>query len=239
MTFETALSTHFANAVPVAEFVSRSHLALRTHGFKASNTIACVSVCRDEITRPLVEEVQKTWGEAFNFSSLAGMVFLGKTGFLAAQHHAPNEEGCERSVYFALPHLAVGSDGEIGVCFRAGRQEPSHACGALLAFQQELASDSLRLDLDPDDLEQSLLKQRLFRILKHGDIPDLVSLTKLAYTAILEDLDRMIGLTVDPTRTHYAVLAGILIHGPDHSDYVWPGEMYAMVAEKRQTLSLA
>ncbi|MEE8241113.1 MAG: hypothetical protein V3R16_07585 [Nitrospirales bacterium] len=67
----------------------------------------------------------------------------------------------------------------------------------------------------------------------------MVSLTKLAYTAILEDLDRMIGLTVDPTRTHYAVLAGILIHGAEHRDYVWPGAMYAMVAEKRQTLSLA
>ncbi len=49
----------------------------------------------------------------------------------------------------------------------------------------------------------------------------------------------MIGLTVDPSRTHYAVLAGILIYGPEHRDYVWPGAMYAMVAEKRHTLSVA
>lgn len=59
------------------------------------------------------------------------MLFLGKTGFLAAQHHAPNEEGRERYVYFALPHIGVDAKGEIGRHDRPGRLQPSHACGAL------------------------------------------------------------------------------------------------------------
>ncbi|MFQ5931173.1 MAG: hypothetical protein ACE5MM_02075 [Nitrospiraceae bacterium] len=239
MSFETALSHHFPSSLPASEFVRCSYEALRVHGFEASNTIACVSVCRDELTRPLAEDIQNTWGEAFNFSSLAGMIFLGKTGFLAAYHHAPNEDGRERYVYFALPHVAVSSDGEIGVCSRAGRKESSYACGALMAFRKELASGSLRLGLDADDLEQSLLKQRLSGKLKGGDIPDLVTLTKIAHHTCLDELERMIALTVDPTRSHYAVLTGIQIHGPDRRDFVWPGEAYAVVDGNRHKLSLA
>lgn len=41
-----------------------------------------------------------------------------------------------------------------------------------------------------DDLEQSLLKQRLFRKLRDKEIPDLVTLTKIAHSVIREDLER-------------------------------------------------
>ncbi len=239
MSFEDTLANHFPNSLTSVEFVRQSYNALRSCGFEASNAIACVSVCRDELTRPLVDDIQKTWGEAFNFSSLAGMLFLGKTGFLAAHHHAPNEEGLERHVYFALPHIGLDSNGEIGPCYRSGRKEPSDACGALVAFRKELLSRSLRMDLDPDDLEHSLLKQRLFRQLEYGEVPDLVSITKMAYAAILEELERMIGLTVDPTRCDYGVLTGIQIHGPERRDFVWPRTMYAVVEGKRQAVSLA
>lgn len=239
MSFEAALSTHFANALPAEEFVKDSYEALRSHGFEALNTIACVSVCRDELTYPLIENIRHIWGEAFNFSSLAGMLYLGKTGFTAAHHHAPNEDGHERYVYFALPHIGIDAAGQIGNCQRSGRKETSHACGALVSFQQELTSGSLRLELDPDDLEQSFLKPRLLRKLTYGQVPSLVDLTKIAQTTILEDLERMINYTVDTTRNHYAVLTGIQIHGPEEKTFVCPSVMYVVVNGKRQELALS
>ncbi len=238
MDFQEALSLHFPGAMVAGDFVRRTHETLHTWGFESSNTIACVSVCRDELTRPFRDDIQKVWGHAFNFSSLAGMLFLGKTGFLAAQHHAPNEDGRERYLYFAFPHIGIDARGEIGLCYRSGRKERSHACGALVGFQRELTSASIRLDLDADDLEQSLLKQRIFRRLTYGDVPDLVRLTRLAHEVILEELERMIQLTVDTTRSDYAVLTGVQIHGPEASDYVWPDVMYAVVDQARRPLTI-
>ena len=140
MSWETSMTREFPETVPQNRFVARSYEALHRHGFRAENTIAFASVCRDEVTLSLVEDIENTWGEVFMFSSLGGMLTLGKTGFLAAQQHAPVDEGGrERYVYYALPHIAIGPHGEFGVYFRPGRPKASHACGALMAFQHELA----------------------------------------------------------------------------------------------------
>jgi hypothetical protein len=236
--FESALSKYFPNSMPQGDFVKHSYKALQAQGFRAQNTIAFVSVWRDELTLPLVEDIKKPWGEAFIFSSLAGMLFLGKTGFLAAQHHAPNEEGRERHVYFAFPHIGLDADGRLGSYNRPGRLQSSHACGALQGFQKELESRTVNLCLDPDDLEQSLLKQHLFRKLPYGDVPDLLGLTKIAQIVILEELERMIKLTVKQKHTDYAVLTGIQIHGPEEQDFIWPCEVYWVNTGTRKDLSL-
>ena len=236
MTFDTALNRYFPGAVPQADCVFQTHRALQQLGFSAPNSIACVSVCRDELTLPLVTRIIEVWGEAFNFSSLAGMLFLGKTGFSAAYHHAPRRDGRERYVHFALPHIAIGEDGEIGYTIRPGHGERSSACGALMAFRDELISGQVDIDLDPNDIEQSLLKHRLFPKIRYGDVPDLVYLTQLAQEAITEDLERMVSLLVDPDRSDYAVLTGIQIHGPEDRSYVWPGQLYAVVDGQCQSL---
>ena len=224
--FEKTLSTHFPHSIPERDFVRRSLEALQPQGFGAENTIAFVSVCRDELTLPLVENIKETWGEAFMFSSLAGMIFLGKTGFLATQHHAPNEEGRERHVYLAFPHIGLDTQGNIDLIHRPGRLQSSHACGALHGFQKELADGTVDLCFDPDDLEQSLLKEHRFRKLKYGEVPDLLDLTTIAQVVILDELERMIKLTVKQEQTDFAVLTGIQIHGPEEQDFVWPCEIY-------------
>lgn len=239
MTFETALQTHFSGALPEADFVNQTHQALQEFGFSAQNSIPCVSLCRDERTHPLITKIYDAWGESFNFSSLAGMLFLGKTGFGAAYAHAPQEGGRERYVHFALPHIALSDDGEVGMFQRPGREKASGACGALMAFQAEIATGAPNLQLNPDDVEQSLLKQRLFKEIPSGETPDLVTLTRLAQRAILADLERMISLTVDTARSDYAVLTGIQIHASNFNDYIWPAEMYAVVNGRRHELSLA
>ncbi len=230
--FQQALTEQYPNALSEHEFVARTYGQLLTHGFHKFSTIACVAVCRDEITRPLVDEIQKTWGEAFNFASLAGMITVGKTGFGAAHHHAPNMDGRERYVYFAMPHIAIGRNGEIGVCTRPNRTGNSGACGALQVFLADALAGSLCTAVDPDDVEQSLLDQRLSPGFQKLASPDLLSVTRLAYDAILEDLERMIALTVHADHADYAVFSGIQVHGPDRS-FVWPGKMYAIVNGKR------
>lgn len=237
MNWETSMTNEFPEAIPQDRFVARSYEALQRQGFRPENTIAFACVCRDEITLPLVEDIQRTWGEAFIFSSLGGLPVLGKTGFLAAQQHAPIDEGgLERYVYYALPHIAIGAQGELGVYFRPGRQKASHACGALVAFHHELVSRSLDLAVDRDDLEQSLLKRHLLRKFRYGDVPDLLSLTRITHAIILEELERMIHLTVDPTRSNYGVFTGIQIHAPEGRHFVWPGAAYVVMGGKQMNL---
>ncbi len=70
MSFQDAVSTHFPGAILGRDFVHRSHQALLRHGFSADRAIACVGVCRDEVTRPLVDEIERVWGPPFTFSGL-------------------------------------------------------------------------------------------------------------------------------------------------------------------------
>ena len=239
MSFEETLAIDFPTALPSAHFVKRSSDRLQPYGFQASNAIACVSVCRDELTRPFVEEIQEAWRHVFNFSSLAGMLNLGKAGFEAAKHHAPNEDGVERMIYFAFPHISIDETGGIGNCARSGRTDVSHACGALFAFQKNLANGPMTLEFDTDDMEQYFLSLRLLQKLKTGEVPDLLNLTMIVHDIIFQDLVRLIHLTVDTVRSDYAVLTGIQIHGPNNQNFIWPGVMYALVNQKRLDLSSA
>lgn len=238
MAFEEAMMTYFPGTISESEFVQQTHRLLADYGFTGETTIASVGVCRDELTRSLLDEVQALWGEPFTFSSLAGMVFLGKTGFLAAAHHSPNMDGKERYLYMVMPHIGIGANGEAGLCYRPGRKKPSSACGALVAFRKELMSGQVNLQTDLLDLEQSLLKQRLISKLTYGDVPSLVTLTKIAHDAILEDLEQMIALIADTDVCDIAVLTGIQIHGADGQNYVCPGTLYVVVNGEKKVISL-
>lgn len=237
MDFKQRLKEAFPEAMTEPKFIEKTYNALSALGFTSDNAIACVGVCRDEITQSLIEIVKKTWGEAFNFSSLAGMLFLGKTGFSAAEHHAPNEDGKERYIYYALPHIAIDAEGSIGLCERAGRKGLSTACGALHGFQKEMAEGKLKLGLDFDDIEQSLIKMKLLQEIHYGQVPDLLELTKVALRVIQNDLKRMITLTADTNRSDYAIFTGIQIHGPG-ANFVWPSLCYAVVKGNRMDISL-
>ena len=236
MKFENVLIRFFPTVYSEANFVDRTYQALSSHGFTADNTIAIVDVCRDEISQPFLRLVKDKWGEAFNLCSLAGMFFAGRTALQAAMHHAPHVGGRERYVFFALPHIAVDGGGQIGVCERPGVGE-SNACGALNAFLQELQKGKLNVSLDENDLEQSLLKARLLKEIPYGQIPDLLSLTRLVQKLIVTDLENALRPIIDPGKCDYAVLSGIQIHGPE-GNYVCPSPGYAIVQGTRQDIVL-
>lgn len=235
--FARTLSLKFPGSYPQTRYLRLSAKSLSNIGFDAANTIACVGMCRDEITRSFVDGVQRAWGEAFNFSSLAGLLFLGKTGVAAALSHAPDGHAVRRYVFYCMAHIAIDGEGCIGRCVRPGQMRVSGACGALIAFHSELLEGKVNLELDPDDLEQSLLKRRLFPRLANCTAPPLEELTHLAHDVILEDLERAISLTVDTGSAAYAIFSGIQIHGPG-GHLVWPGTSYAVVGGVRQPLIL-
>src|SRR4030067_3615535 len=129
MSFENILRMYFDKTYTEIEFIKKTYEALKQLGFNNENTIAAKCICRDEISQSIRSVIKHMWGEAFNFSSLAGMFFAGKTGLAAAMHHAPIEDGKERYVFYALPHIAIDTEGHIGICRRSGREGESVACG--------------------------------------------------------------------------------------------------------------
>ncbi len=237
MGFKQILEGTFLAVYTEVEFVKRSYGALKAHGFNDENAIAALCVCRDEISQGMRSIVKHIWGEAFDLSSLAGMFFAGKTGLKAAMHHAPVEGGKERYVFYSLPHIAIDSDGAMGICRREGRPEASTACGALRAFQMELETGKLNISMDNSDVEQSLMRMRLAREIPYGRVPDLLELTKTARAAIQTDIEDALRQVVDARKSDYALFSGIQVHGPD-GNYIWPASGYAVVDGKRKEISL-
>ncbi len=227
--FVEALDRHFPGTTPEGEYIDQTASRLNDEGFTNANTIACVALCRDEVTRPIFSDVERVWGPAFSFAGLAGMVTAGRTGLSAAIHHAPIADGRRRFVIYAMAHIAIDEDGTIGRLERPGIPEPSSACGALVAFRSELEAGTLVVEFDRYDTEQSLLKHRLLPLIEYGSVPDLVDLTKLTVTAIEEDLREILLSLEDEWReagrampADAAIFSGIQVHGPDGVNYVWP-----------------
>ena len=104
---------------------------------------------------------------------------------------------------------------------------------ALERIERFARADIQRLHMD--DIEQSLLRIRLLRHLPFGHVPTLVELTYAAHEVIAADLEELVLRTTDASHSDYALLTGILIHGPTDS-WVWPGTRYARVAGDKTPL---
>jgi hypothetical protein len=242
------VSTHLKGSLTGKQFISTSAELLEKYGMTSANTVACISVCRDEMCQALVDVIEEKWGASFNMSSLGGMLWLGKTGLKAAMHHAPVINNRERYFFLAFSHIAVDIDG-IGVCTRIGRSTRSNACGALCGFRSELKAGNVRTTVDPSDHEFTLLKQELIKHISYGSIPDLLELTKITAKVILEQLESLT-TTVDTAVADYAVCVGIQVHKHDattrqsvftgyagqYVDIIWPISFYCVTDGVRHDL---
>ena len=101
------LEEKFPGAMPENAFIRQATEVLLGHGFNPSNSINLVSTCRDEICRPFSQELDRLWGPSFSISSLAGMVFCGRSGFKAAMAHSPVRSGRERYIFWVMSHIAL------------------------------------------------------------------------------------------------------------------------------------
>ncbi len=237
MSFETTLAERFPGAVTMQQFVRSSTAKAAEQGFAPDNTLACIGLCRDEICVPFADALQAVWGPSFSFASLAGAVLPGKTAFGAFLHHAPRDGGRDRIALFGFTHIAVDADGVPGPCERPGMQSMSNACGALVGFQGELGAGLGALDIDPDDPEFGLLRQRMAARLEPGETLDLVDVTHLAHRVLAEDLERQVAGAIDPETVDAVVFTGVQIHGPDGAEYVQPGGAYALLQRGRVDLA--
>lgn len=212
----------FPGAIPVGDYVKRTYESCLTHGLVSEKTLAMVGVCRDELSDALTEPIRATWGSPFRMSGLAGMLFLGQAGLRAAQGHAPDGDGRRRYVVYAMPHIGIDDEGRVGYVRRPGQDIATTACGALMAFRSELESGRSAREMDPDDLELSLLRQRLLRSIPDGSVPDIVELTTIVRDVILDDLGRTLAQMNSWPDADIAVFSGIHIHTSE-GDYVQPG----------------
>lgn len=156
--------------------------------------------------------------------------------------------GRERYVFFAFPHIAIDSNGEMGALSRPGRPKQSCACGALIAilgaFKKEGVDPSCKVPgvHDPLDPEFTILKQRLARRVRYEKLDpskmDLPSLTHVAERTITDDLEYLIEKAVDPSLADYAVISGVQIHnwgkelsedGDVSCEFVAPAKCYTVV----------
>ena len=227
--FMNKLNELFPGAMPETTFIAKATKLMNDYGFNKDNSIGLLSVCRDEVTRTLVEDFEELWGPSFSSGSLAGMAFLGKTGMGAGMAHAPQcEDGVERYIFLSAPHIAISVEGEVGKLYRAGRENISSACGALIAMQSELQNGRVGVQMNTMDMELTMMKQQLSEKIRYGYVPTLDELTKNAQQLIKSQMEGILSQMNLTGRTEYCFLSGVQIHGPDNADFFWPTDMYVV-----------
>ena len=115
------------------------------------------------------------------------------------------------------------------------------ACGALLGLLGELQGNRLGATDDSDDVEQGLIRKQIGAPLMSSPeaLPDLFELTQLTHDVILNNVERILASTIDPSKVDHAVITGIQIHGPGMKNYIQPCVTYAVVDGVRRSVSLA
>ena len=210
----------FGESVDLHDFLTWTEWSLARVGFRPVNCLPIVATCRDELMAGVDDAVAETWGRPFHAGSLGGLVFVGRTGVQAALGHVPGEDGRHRFVVFVLPHLGIDADGAVGQVQRRGMYRATTACGALAAFREELLAGTADAAVDPDDVEQSLLRRRLGRAIGSAPVPSLVALTELARRATVEDMKRYVDLARGSEPVDVAYVSGIVLHLPAGMDRV-------------------
>lgn len=222
------IEKYFAVTYTELNFVRTTNSVLQTLGFTKDNSIAIVGICRDEISQTFAQIINDHWGLAFNMSGLGAMFIGGKMALTAAIHHAPENFDKSRYIIYAFPHIAIGSNGELGLCNRKGIKTSS-ACGALVSLHKEMTNKKLIYLFEKDDIEMSILKQKMLLHTPYGEVPDLLAFTKIALKVIQKDIEEAISQLVDTNKADYALLTGIQIHGPDGINYISPDSCYSVI----------
>lgn len=216
------LRSQFPDAVPIGTYLDRVATALDPFEFRPDGTFAAVSICRDEMTQHLIEQVAERWHRPFALGGLGALPSLGRTGWQACLSHVPDTDGRGHLLVFGMPHLGMDPDGGLGQTLRRHQNRPTPTCGAIGALLSA-ARDGAPASPPPglDDHEA----QRLMRFAgdETGTVPlELVDLTHRVAIAVeaeiwaeLDALDAWKDMDV-------AVFCGVQIHVPERSDHIWP-----------------
>eukprot|EP00047_Mylnosiga_fluctuans_P006159 m.245222 g.245222 ORF g.245222 m.245222 type:complete len:327 (-) comp14632_c0_seq1:41-1021(-) len=210
----------FPGSGPSSHIHAEVERVLSADGFTPENTLFACSVCVDEINHEdddITCLLKSFWGECFYLGGLAGVPFVGKTGFSAFSHHCP-EDG-NLFVLFA-PHVGIAPNGSIGKYARAGQSDLDNACGAAVgAFKAVEAGQAAAAPGAEDYLDSQFVWIR-GQLAAHKD-KILAAEDKQAAIAqcmfqIVKDFVEKI--THAPKKGRLVILGGIQINMPQPSE---------------------
>jgi hypothetical protein len=180
----------------------------------------------------MVELMKSRWGENFALGGLAGLPFVGKSGFGAYAHHVP--DGGKLFILFA-PHVGIDFEGKIGALKRVNQKGVSTACGATIGAYNGIIKEALDDKLpgkgatgsktgDAFDAQIEYIKNKLRTRLKGIDsAPDPIAfITYQMYAVTREFVDEVLtnsNLFDGPSEV--CLLGGIMVNG-DTSDHFMP-----------------
>ncbi len=217
------LRSQLPDATPVGTYLDRVATALDPFDFHPDDTFAAVSICRDELTQNLIEEVADRWHRPFALGGLGGLPSLGRTGWQACLSHVPDTAGRGHLLVFGMPHLGMDLDGEFGQSHRRQQNQPTATCGALGSLLQMIKRGDDDPELPPglDDYEAT----RLLRFVRDetGSVPmELIELTHRTALAIEEEIWAELDALEAWRTMDVGVFCGVQVHIPERSDHIWP-----------------
>lgn len=218
----STLRNRFPDAIPLGTYLDRVATALDPFDFRPDGTFAAVSICRDEMTQHLIDEVADRWHRPFAVGGLGAMPSLGRTGWHACLSHVPDTDGRGHLLVIGMPHVGIDRDGNVGQTLRRNQGRPTATCGAVVSLLEVVRSgsvDSLPPGLDDHEA------QRLLRFVQDetGAVPmELIELTHRAAVAVEEEIWAELDALEAWKDMDVAVFCGVQIHVPERSDHVWP-----------------
>ena len=223
VTTPPSLHPDLPRAVRLPEFLDVAAATVAPLGFTAANTLAAVSICRDELTQHLMADVEQRWGPPFGLGGLGGVPVLGRTGWGACLSHVPEDAGRGKLLVFGLPHLGLGPRGSVGESLRRGQVAPTPTCGALNSILATWGGQAATIDGEAAlaDQEADLLR-RLVAAELDGPPADIVEITRAAAAAVVKEMNAQLEALAPWDRMDVALFAGMQVHLPDDVDHVVP-----------------
>lgn len=217
-----ALAKYFPGALPSQVVDLVTHQVLRENfGFEKEKTLFAHSTCPDEINAndpsdDLPVLLYRRWKGAFPLGGLAGIPFVGETGWAAFSAHVPNDG---KIFLLFAPHVGISADGVVGYVGRQGQAKPSSACGAALGALATCNKGHTHPH-DPFDYQQAFITSKVQERMNEINAAEcpIAALTHVMYDVQVDFLRQM--LAAVPSKFTVAVLGGIQINltdpEPDH-----------------------
>ncbi len=233
----TSPSTPFSKAVEAfpgaltnQELVQMIDATLAQAGYDKKKTLVAMSLCCDEVNRPLENDLSGVYTNNFNMGGLAGFPFGGAVAFGAMAAHIP-DGGSTLMVYG--PHVGVDSKGQVGTVERRGRANGGSCCGSAVAASNYVGSvfsgdaEKASIPDDPAAAQQAFVGEMLLPYAERLDKAE-SRMTELPY-ALYDAQTDMVGKIIAKSAAgvgedgKIAVLGGIQINTPEgFSDYFLP-----------------
>jgi hypothetical protein len=235
VTKEAKLFKLFPGAQDSASMDSKVAKTLNKYGYTSDNTLFATSTCPDEVNAKqgeMIELMKARWGENFALGGLAGLPFVGKSGFGAYVHHVPDNG--KLFIVFA-PHVGIDFDGKVGALKRLSQKGVSTACGASIGAYNAIIKEALENKEpgkgttgsktgDAFDAQISYIKTKLKSRMKGIDTaPDPIAfVTYQMYAITREFIDEVLAATnLFEDAGEVCLLGGIMING-DAGDHFMP-----------------